>query len=474
MKPPTRPVPPRRRPSFSRSRRLLPRGLVLLLGAAAIVAAAGARYACAQAEDGKINQEQAAAVERTVQEVRLLKLKRKVPVEVHSSEEAGKLLQAELESEYTPDAIETDGRAGALIGLYPPGIDLKAANMSLLESQVIAFYDFKKKTMVIVKGAIEREFPGQPPELQSKLDGMILAHEFTHALQDQNFDFGAADEALKNNGDRALALHSVAEGDATIAGYACMLGRMDSVILAALIANLGSFSQTFVGAASGVPRGVSEPLIFQYTDGVKFVAEAYRRGGWKGVNKLYADPPQSTQQIIDPSLYFEHPTLPYAVTVAGYQPRLAGWRKSDEDTLGELGLRIVLENTRGMASPDVALAAGWAGDRIVMLRKGDAASVIWLLAFRDPESASRFAGVYRKVLDHLHGHPAAHRVELKGSAVLVVAGEAADHYDRLGPAVWKASTIAPPPPAITPDNPSLHANAPPASIIRPRRLAAAY
>jgi hypothetical protein len=467
MKQPTRSVSPRSRPAALRI-------LLLSLIAAAILATAGARHARAQAENGKVNQEQVAAVQRTIQEVRLLKLKRKVPVEVHSSEEAGKLLQAELESEYTPEEIETDGSAGALIGLYPPGIDLKAANMSLLESQVIAFYDFKKKTMVIVNGAIEREFPGQPPELQSKLDGMILAHEFTHALQDQNFDFGAKDEALKNNGDRALALHSVAEGDATIAGYACMLGRMDSVILAALIANLGSFSQTFTGAASGVPRGVAEPLIFQYTDGVKFVAEAYRRGGWKGVDKLYADPPQSTQQIIDPSLYFEHPTLPYTVTLAGYQPHLAGWRKADEDTLGELGLRIVLENTRGTASPDLALAAGWAGDRIVMLRKGDATSVIWLLAFRDAESASRFSSVYRKVLGHLHGHPAVHRVDLKGSAVLVVVGEAADHYDRLGPAVWKASTIAAPPPAITPGNPSLHASAPPASFARMGRLAAAY
>ena len=107
-----------------------------------------------------------------------------------------------------------------------------------------------------------------------------------------------------------------------------------------------------------------------------------------------------------------------------------------------------------------------------MLRKGEATSVIWLLAFRDADSASRFAGVYSKAFDHLHGRPAAHRVELKGSAVLVVAGGAADHYDRLGPAVWKASTIAAPPPAITPGSPSLHANRPPASVMPPRRLAA--
>ncbi len=449
------------------------RSLLAVAATIALTVAGAAPRARAQAENGKVSESEAAAVAQTIQEVRLLKLKNKVPVVVRTTEEAGKLLEAELEREYTPETIDTDGRAGALIGLYPPGVNLKAANMDLLESQVIAFYDFKKKTMVIVSGALEREFPGQPPEIQSKLDNMILAHEFTHALQDQNFDFGARDEALKSNGDRALALHSVAEGDATIAGYACMLGRMDSAILASLIGNLKSFSETFTGAASGVPRGVAEPLIFQYTEGVKFVAEAYQRGGWKSVDKLYSDPPQSTQQIIDPSLYFDHPAPPDTVTVAGYQSRMAGWHKSDEDTLGELGLRIVLENTRGTASPDLALATKWAGDRIVMLRKGDTVSVIWLLALRDTDSAARLAAVYRKVLDHLHGHPAPHRVELKGNAILVMIGETAAHYDSLGPAVWKASAITAPPPAITPGGPSLQAGAPPFPSAPLRRLAAA-
>jgi hypothetical protein len=451
---------------------LSPRVLLAFLAVAILITTAAARYAGAQAENGKIDASVAAAVEQTVQAVRQLRLKHKVPVVVRSMEEAGKLLEAELQSEYTPETIDTDGRAGSLIGLYPPGVNLKAANISLLESQVIAFYDFRKKTMVVVNGALEREFPGQPPELQSKLDNMILAHEFTHALQDQNFDFGAKDDALKGNGDRALALHSVAEGDATIAGYACMLGRMDSAILATLIGNLDAFSQTFTSAAAGVPRGVAEPLIFQYTAGVRFVAQAYQRGGWNAVDKLYTDPPQSTQQIIDPSRYFDHPLLPDTVSVGGYREQMRGWHKSDEDTLGELGLRIILENTRGMTSPEVKLAAGWAGDRIVMLRRGDAVSVIWLLAFRDSDSASRFAAAYGNVLDHLHGHPAPHRVELKDTAVLVMVGKAS-HFERLAPAVWKASVITPPPPAITPGSPSLRASVrPPVPAARLCRLAA--
>ena len=108
-----------------------------------------------------------------------------------------------------------------------------------------------------------------------------------------------------------------------------------------------------------------------------------------------------------------------------------------------------------------------------MLRRGETVTVIWLLAFREADSALRFAAVYRKVLDRMHGHPAAHRVELKGNAVLVVIGDAAAHFDRLGPAVWKASAITAPPPAITPGGPSLHAGSPPASSTPLRRLAVA-
>jgi hypothetical protein len=419
-----------------------------------------ARIAYPQAENGKIDASEAQAVERTVQEVRMLKLKQKIPIVVSDTEQAGKLLEAELDNEYTPETIDTDARAGAMIGLYPPGIDLKAANMSLLESQVVAFYDFKKKTMVIVKGALDREFPGQPPEVQDKLQKMILAHEYTHALQDQNFDFGTRDEALKGNGDRALALHSVAEGDATISGYACMLGRMDSVILATLIANLSSFSQAFTGAAAGVPRGVAEPLIFEYTQGVKFVAEAFQRGGWKAVDRLYSNPPQSSQQIMDPSLYFDHPLPPDTVTLGGYSAAMPGWRKSDEDTLGELGLRIILENSFGPSSPKLAVADKWAGDRIVMLRRKDVVSVIWLVAFRDGDSASRFAEIYRQALEHIRGRPAARRVEVKHDAILIAIGESAARFDRLAPAVWKSSTIKAPLPAIAPESHPLQAKTP--------------
>ena len=422
------------------------------------------------ADDQAVKQDVAEA-ERTVQTVRGLKIKDKVPILQVSSEQAATMLGKEMDSEYTPEQIETDGLAGALIGLYPHGINLRAANLQLLQSQVIAYYDFHTRQMILVQGALQREFPGQPPELQEKLHFMILSHEFTHALQDQNFNFGAEEKKLKSDGDRDLALHSVAEGDATLSGYACMLGGMNPAVLSTLVNNLGNLSQTFTGAAAGVPRGVAEPLIFQYSEGVKFVAEAYRRGGWEAVDRLYKEPPQSTQQIMDPALYYERAVLPYRIKVAGYESLLSGWHKADEDTLGELGLRIIFENGLARNSPDAGLAGKWAGDRIAMLRRDKAASVIWLIAFRDPDSAARFVTVYGKMLDRANGRRVAHRIEAKADAVLVVIGAPAVLFKTLAPAVWKASTITAPRPAVPQAGAPLQAAAPAATL---RRVAASH
>ena len=252
-----------------------------------------------------------------------------------------------------------------------------------------------------------------------------------------------------------------------------MLGRMDSAILATLIGNLKSFSQTFTGAANGVPRGVAEPLIFQYTDGVRFVAEAYQRGGWQAVDKLYADPPQSTQQIIDPSLYFDHPYparygdrrgLPVAYgRMAQVRRRYAGRARPAH--------RVRKRARRGFAR--FGDRRRWAGDRIVMLRKGDAVSVIWLLTFREADSAARFAAVYRDLLDHLHGPSGgpSRRTQRQGGARCD--RRSGRTLQSVGPAVWKASVITPPPPPISPGSPSLHAEARPASDALARRIAAA-
>ena len=124
--------------------------------------------------------------------------------------------------DYTDNRLEADWVAGALTGLYPAGLDLKAESLKLLKSQVAGFYDPHGKEMVLVEGGADVGVWNNAAQFMIQRDvvgEMLLAHELTHALQDQNFDLESSLDKVKDNDDRALALKSVAEGDATHRGF---------------------------------------------------------------------------------------------------------------------------------------------------------------------------------------------------------------------------------------------------------------
>lgn len=392
---------------------------------------------------GEINQKKAARIEAGIQQIRQLGFRKSVPLVVKTPDDVERMVIEDLKRDYSDEELDADGKAGAMLGFYPPGIDLKAETVKLLKSQIAGFYDPHGKQMVLVEGAYKLGMWDRTLEfaMQRDLVGeMLLAHELTHALQDQSFGLQDKLDKLKENGDEELALKSVAEGDAMLAGFAYIMGKMDDSVADQLAAHMEGLPQQFAAESKDTPAALSIPLIFQYSDGVRFVARAYNRGGWAAVDALYRRPPRSSQQIADPSLYFDDPTPPRAVSVGGYETALRGWDKIDEDTYGELSLRIILQLALGNGAPQMMLAQKWAGDRMVILGKGRQVTVVWIIAFRDIDAAAKFAGSYRGVLDKIHGS-SPHQVQLKSDAVLVVAGAGALQFDTLAPAVWKASRI---------------------------------
>lgn len=402
----------------------------------------GCSYAIVQ--NDQINQQKSAEVEAGIQKIRQLNFKTPVPMVVKTRDQAEQMMEADLARDFTDEQFKVDGIAGALVGLYPPGIDLKAASLSLLKSQVAGFYDPHGKEMVLVEGGDDAGLVNGTKEFLAQRDvvgEMLLAHELTHALQDQNFGLEQSLDKYKNNDDRELALKTVAEGDAMIAGYAYVWNRMDTSVADSLADNLKDLSSVFAAQARNAPEGLAAPLVFQYSQGTRFVAEAYRRGGWAAVDKLYRNPPESTHQIIHPAFYFDRPELPLQISLGGYDKIMAGWTKADQDTYGELLLRIILERNLGKHATDVALSAQWAGDQMVILKQGRGITVIWMLAFHDAYNASHFAVVYEEILDRLLGDATVHRIDYRGNNVLVMIGEGANYFTDLEPTIWKETTI---------------------------------
>ena len=412
----------------------------IAIAAGVVLLCAGCAYSLVSGTT--LNQAKVDKVEQGIQQIRQLNFLKPVPLVVKSRDEAEHQMEADLMRDYTDNQLHADGLAGALVGLYPLGMDLKAESLKLLRNQVAGFYDPHSKEMVLVSGGTDLGFFLNATEFVAQRDiggEMVLAHEFTHALQDQHFDLDKKLDEVKTNDDRAIALKCVAEGDATLAGYAYVAGRMDESVASALLSHLSDIASSFASQAPDTPEGLAEPLIFQYSDGVRFVAEAYRRGGWSAVNALYATPPLSSHQIIHSGDYFDHRTPPANVSVQGYEQALPTWKKVDDDTYGELLLRVILERNLGKTAPEIALAERWVGDQMIVLQSHEDVSAIWMIIFGDTPTATKFATAYAMALARIPANR--HQVESRGRAVLVVVGAVAQSMQSLAPSVWAASRI---------------------------------
>ncbi len=111
------------------------------------------------------------------------------------------------------------------------------------------------------------------------------------------------------------------------------------------------------------------------------------------MDALYSKPPQSPSRSSIPTLYFDHPLPPIEVELGGYLANLKDWTKADEDTFGELSIQIILQLGYGKNTPQVSIARKWAGDRMAILGRGTDVAVVWIVAFRDEDSARNFERV---------------------------------------------------------------------------------
>jgi hypothetical protein len=347
--------------------------------------------------NGAVNQTRADQVEQGIARFRQLAFTKPVPLVVKSRDQVQQTLLTELKRDHTDEELEVGGETGAMTGVYPPGMDLKSSSLNLMHSQIAAFYDPHAKQMVLVEGAINFSLWNSASSFMAQRDitgEMVLAHELTHALQDQHFHLERMMDAVKDDDDRGLALKALAEGDATLSGFGYVNGNLDNATINTIVLRLADLPKTLAAQSRNVPLGLSAPLVFQYYDGARFVAYAYRRGGWSAVDAIYHDPPQATLQIMHPEFYFDRTFRPATVRLDGYQPFLKDWSKADDDTYGAFLLKVILRRNLGDDAPDVALADQWTGDRIIVLRKDQALTILWLIGFSDNGGAGKFAAAY--------------------------------------------------------------------------------
>ena len=192
-----------------------------------------------------------------------------------------------------------------MLGLLSPDADTSSLSGDTSELAAAA-YDTKTKRLYIIRGAVPRS---------RDLAEFVLAHELTHALEDQNFGLS---ERESSSDDGALARLALTEGTATAVMTEYARRYLDPLALAGSAAGLDT-------STHGVPDFIVEQLSFAYLRGAAFVQALYGvLDNWKLVNLAITRlPPASSRQIIHPGDYL-HYQRPVPVRIRAPRDRRSG------------------------------------------------------------------------------------------------------------------------------------------------------
>jgi hypothetical protein len=252
-------------------------------------------------------------------------------------------------------------------GLLDRDFDLKPFLLALLKEQIEAYYDPKDKTVNMLDWvSVEEQKP-------------VLAHELTHALQDQHVNLDKwsdqtpsdvshtssedSDHLAKDELDTAR--DAVTEGQAT----AVMMDNMLKPMGKSLIGDpevVDIIKQQMAGSENSpvlarAPLLLSESLLFPYREGLSFEQDVWMdRGQAAAFTGALDRPPSSTWEIMNPREYEQGhmPSIPYLPDI---HPLLdATYRPYDIGQVGELDVHI-LANLFGGEGPARDLTPAWDG-----------------------------------------------------------------------------------------------------------------
>jgi len=280
-------------------------------------------------------------IQRFVERERDLKFKTNVEVQLATTDELTRMLDEELAKE--GPAIAESQQVLRALGLIPPTFDLAKAQRDLLDNTVLGFYDPETKKLV-VRGTEVTPFVRD-----------TLAHELTHALDDQwfNLDRPQLDTA---DDETSFGFTGLAEGDAT---------RVEKAYLDSLSsgerAAIEKEQQDLVLAHPEIltlPQVLLDSLQEPYTDGPDLVQAILDAGDRPRLDSAFQQPPTTSEQVIDPDKFLDGEG---AVAVAA--PAADG-AAQNKGALGAFMFEEILLGSSRTRDIDEAVT-GWGGDSYV-------------------------------------------------------------------------------------------------------------
>ncbi|MGB7189893.1 MAG: hypothetical protein WBD10_07145 [Acidobacteriaceae bacterium] len=293
-------------------------------------------------------------------------------------------------------------------GLLDEDFHLQPFLLSLLREQIAGYYDAKTKTVNLLDWI--------PPDAQKP----VLAHELTHALQDQRVGLEKwEDQSLEDlshtvaednrhiaRDEQDTAREAVLEGQAMAVLVNYELHPMGRNILSnpeavkKMADTQGSDADSPVLARA--PLVLQESLLFPYREGLKFEVQLLEDKGATGAFAGVLDhPPATSYEIMNPRAY-ERGVKPPLLTMPDVHGLLdADYNPYDVGVMGELDVRMLTELFGGQPMA-AALAPAWDGGIYYVVQKKAAAdksstasiALLYLSQWKTPEAAAAFAKVY--------------------------------------------------------------------------------
>jgi hypothetical protein len=341
-----------------------------------------------------------------------LPILRKVKRRLTKRDEVQAYIVKSMKDDKDAKRLERSSEVLKKFGLLPRNFDLGNFLVVMLREQVAGYYDVKTKTVNLLNWVDAEQ---QKP---------VLAHELTHALQDQSFDL---DKWMKASAPKADKKEDPSPADIetdeeSAARQAVVEGQAMAVLLDYSLAPTGKTmlnspqivealkESMLVGTADTpafreAPIFLKEELTFPYRYGLDFTAALLQAGGKElGYAGAFKNPPKTTREIMEPDTYLNHEKLE-PVKLIDMDKDLKGYDAFDIGAMGEFDVDVLVEQYAG-AKEAAAIYPEWRGGYYFAGKpksnsnsnKSAPIALLYISRWSSPAKASEFAAVYAKSL----------------------------------------------------------------------------
>jgi len=262
-------------------------------------------------------------------------------------------LKLKVEKRLQEDASAKRVQRSSLVlkkfGFIPHDFDLSRFAAESLAAEVAGYYEARTKTIYLMDW------------LPTRAQLPIVAHELTHALQDQNFGLEKWLEFDADNNlseaeidDQKTARRAVTEGQAQAVMVDYMLAPFGKTLQQLPPLGLAAVQKTAPQPNSlgwqTAPLFLREAAGFPYSYGFEFIHELLIKGGkQRAFSGVYKNPPRSTRQIMEPNTYLSGEKLP-RLKVPVIEPVLGSqYEKLEIGAMGEFEAMVFVKQ---FGSPD--------------------------------------------------------------------------------------------------------------------------